>query len=65
MPQTQTASIQNTEIDRPQCPDCQAAMWLACVSRDGVGKEYRKFECPVCEVSTRRANEIAGPTIQF
>lgn len=41
-------------------------MWLARVSRDGAGKEYRQFECPVCEVSTRSANDIEGGiTIQF
>lgn len=27
-------------------------MWLAKVRPDGPGKELRKYECPVCEVST-------------
>lgn len=37
-------------------------MWLARVSRDAAGTEYRQFECPVCEVSTRQTNEIDRST---
>jgi hypothetical protein len=33
-------------------------MWLARLSVDGAGRELRQFECPVCEVSTRSADEI-------
>ncbi|HWK96416.1 MAG TPA: hypothetical protein VNR39_13435 [Pseudolabrys sp.] len=65
MPHTQTATNPNSEIDRPRCTECQSAMWLARVSRDGAGKEYRQFECPVCEVSTRQPGEIERATIKF
>ena len=65
MPQTQTASIPNSEIERPRCPECQSAMWLARVSRDSAGKEHRTFECPVCEVSTRSPDKIERPAIQL
>ena len=58
MPHTQTAIIQNSEIDHPLCPECGSKMWLARVAPDGAGKEYREFECPVCEVSIRSAQEI-------
>jgi hypothetical protein len=58
MPHTRTASIQDSEIDHPLCPECGSTMWLARLSVDGAGRELRKFECPVCEVSTRSADEI-------
>lgn len=63
MPNTQLATIQNSEIERPRCGDCQSEMWLARVSRDGAGKEHRTFECPVCEVSKRPASEITSETM--
>ena len=32
-------------------------MWLARVAPDGAGREFRQFECPVCDISTRSATE--------
>ena len=52
MPHTQTKPSRQSEIDRPLCPQCGSEMWLAHIRPDGPGKEYRTFNCPVCEIST-------------
>ena len=53
----QTANIQDSEIDHPLCTECGSKMWLARVAPDGPGREFRQFECPVCDISTRSATE--------
>ena len=55
MSKTQTNSTNAPEIDRPICARCGSQMWLARISPDVAGQEWRTFECPVCEVSTDAA----------
>lgn len=52
MPHMRLADMQQPDIDRPTCEGCGAQMWLAGVAPSGRGKEHRKFECPVCDIST-------------
>jgi hypothetical protein len=48
----QKSESQSDRIDHPECNRCGTKMWLARISPDVAGKEYRMFECPVCEIST-------------
>ena len=52
MSTTHSSAANALKIDRPTCARCGSSMWLLKISQDGVGTEFRKFECPVCEVST-------------
>lgn len=52
MSKTQANTTNATDIDRPVCEHCGSQMWLARISPDVKGREWRTFECPVCEVST-------------
>ncbi|KQZ00286.1 hypothetical protein ASD45_04990 [Pseudolabrys sp. Root1462] len=68
MSKTQTNSTNAPDIDRPICARCGSQMWLARISPAVQGREWRTFECPVCEVSTeaddtdhRRESGIAPP----
>lgn len=55
MSKTQTNCTNAPEIDRPVCLRCGSQMWLARISPDVGGQEWRTFECPVCEVSADAA----------
>jgi hypothetical protein len=35
-------------LERPWCPTCDIAMWLARIQPDKPGYDRRTFECPVC-----------------
>ena len=52
VPTTQINATNLTDIDRPTCRACGSRMWLSRVSPPVDGREWRTFECPVCEVST-------------
>ena len=54
MSQTQSNPTNAESIDRPYCPRCGSKMWLARVSPDEKGHEWRTFECPVCELSQEK-----------
>jgi len=60
MSKTQANSTNAPEIDRPICARCGSHMWLARISPDVEGREWRTFECPVCEVSTDSDAETRG-----
>ncbi|MCW5689742.1 MAG: hypothetical protein KIT76_14440 [Pseudolabrys sp.] len=51
MSKTQANDTNAPDIDRPVCARCGSQMWLARISPDVKGQEWRTFECPVCEVS--------------
>jgi len=52
MSKTQANITNAPDIDRPVCARCGSLMWLARISPDVQGQEWRTLECPVCEVST-------------
>ena len=66
MSKTQANTTNAPDIDRPACGQCGSQMWLARISPDVKGREWRTFECPVCEVSIeadaadRHGAEAAG-----
>lgn len=49
MAQHQSTPSHSPTIDRPECLVCGTLMWLACVEADGLNRDKRTFECPVCE----------------